>query len=169
MRSLKNDRSVTIKPADKGSAVVVWDRQDYLKEAEWQLSDSSIYKKVKVTEKDLVDLVDKSNKIFVDLKRRNITQEKEKNYFKSNIKKATNVGKFSLLHKIQKSLSKVPGRSVISNCEMPTEKISEFLDHHLQPLMKQGEYYIKDCLNKNNNIFQKTPFNHTMIFFKLTD
>ena len=27
---------------------------------------------------------------------------------------------------------------------MPTEKISEFLDHHLKPLMKQGESYIKD-------------------------
>ena len=82
MRSLQNDRSVIIKPAGKGSAVVVWDRQDYLKEAERQLSDSSIYKEVKVTEKDLVDLVDKSNKIFVDLERRNIIQEKEKNYFK---------------------------------------------------------------------------------------
>ena len=32
MRSLQNDRSVIIKPADKGSAVVVWDRQDYLKD-----------------------------------------------------------------------------------------------------------------------------------------
>ena len=27
---------------------------------------------------------------------------------------------------------------------MPTEKISEFLHHHLQTLMKQGESYIKD-------------------------
>ena len=27
---------------------------------------------------------------------------------------------------------------------MPTEKISEFLDHHLKPLMKQRESYIKD-------------------------
>ena len=87
MRSLQNDRSVIIKPADKGSAVVVWDRQDYLKEAERQLSDSSIYKEVKVTGKDLVDLVDKSNKIFVDLERKNIIQEKEKNYFKFNFKK----------------------------------------------------------------------------------
>ena len=65
MRSLQNDRSVIIKLADKGSIVVIWDRQDYLKEAERQLSDSSIYKEVKVIEKDLVDLVDKSNKIFV--------------------------------------------------------------------------------------------------------
>ena len=144
MRSLQNDRSVIIKPANKGSAVVVWDRQDYLKEAERQLSDRRIYKEVKVTEKDLVDLVDKSNKIFADLERRNIIQEKEKNYFKFNFKKATNVGKFYLLPKIHKSLSKVPGRPVISNCGMPTEKISEYLDHHLQPLMKQGESYIKN-------------------------
>ena len=79
--SLQNDRSVTIKPADKGSAVVVWYIQDYLKEAERQLSDSSNYKEVKVTEKDLVDLVIKSNQIFVDLERRNIIQEKEKDCF----------------------------------------------------------------------------------------
>ena len=144
MRSLQNDKSVIIKRADKDSAVVVWDRQDYLKEAKRQLSDSSIYKEVKVTEKDVVDLVDKSNKIFVDLERKNIIQEKEQNYFKFNFKKATNVGKFYLLPKIHKSLSKVPGCPVISNYVMPTEKISEFLTHHLQALAKQGESYIKD-------------------------
>ena len=76
MRSLQNDGSVIIKPADKGSAVVVWNRQDYLKEAERQLSDSSIYKEVK--EKDLVDLIDK---ICANLERKNIIYEKEKNYF----------------------------------------------------------------------------------------
>ena len=108
-----------------------------------QLSDSSVYKEVKVTEKDLVDLVDKSNKILANLERRNI-QEKEKNYFKFNSKEATSVGKFYLLPKIHKSSSKVPGRPVISSCGMPTEKITEFLDHHLKPLMKQGESYIKE-------------------------
>ena len=72
MRSLQNDRSVIIKPADKGSSVVVWDRLGYFKKAQQQLSDSSIYKEVKVTEKDLLDLVDKSNIIFVSLERRNI-------------------------------------------------------------------------------------------------
>ena len=144
MHSLQNDRSVIIKPADKGSAVVVLDRQDYLKEPERQLSDSSVYKKIKVTEKALVDLVDKSNKIFVDLERRNIILKKEKNYFKFNFKKTTNLGKFYLLPKIHKILYKVPGRPVISNCGMPTEEILEFLDHNLQLSMKQGESYIKD-------------------------
>ena len=57
MWSLQNDRSVIIKPAVKGSSVVVWDRNDYLKGAERQISDISIYKEVKVTEENLVNLV----------------------------------------------------------------------------------------------------------------
>ena len=32
--SLKDDPSIIIKAADKGSVVVVWDREDYLKEAD---------------------------------------------------------------------------------------------------------------------------------------
>ena len=34
MRSLANDRSIVIKKADQGSCVVVWDREDYIAEAE---------------------------------------------------------------------------------------------------------------------------------------
>ena len=31
---LKNDKTIVIKGADKGSAVIVWDRDDYIQEAE---------------------------------------------------------------------------------------------------------------------------------------
>ena len=48
MRSLQNDGSVVINPADKGSAVVVWDKTDYLKEAERQLSDEKTYEKLRI-------------------------------------------------------------------------------------------------------------------------
>ena len=34
------------KVSDKGSAVVVWDREDYLKEAEKQLGDGDVYEEV---------------------------------------------------------------------------------------------------------------------------
>ena len=131
MRSLENDRNVVIKPADKGSSIVVWDRLDYLAEAEKQLSDSKTYKEVQWSEKDQIKLVEKSNSMFEDLKKKTIITEKEKNYFKFNFKKATNVGKLYLLPKIHKRLSNVPGRPVISNCGTPTEKVSEYLDHHL--------------------------------------
>ena len=39
--SLRDDTSIVIKEADKGSAVVVWDREDYLAEAEKQLDDKN--------------------------------------------------------------------------------------------------------------------------------
>ena len=35
--NLKNDKTIVIKGADKGSAVVLWDREDYIREAENQL------------------------------------------------------------------------------------------------------------------------------------
>ena len=35
---LRNDTSIIIKEADKGSVIVIWDKEDYLKEAEKQLS-----------------------------------------------------------------------------------------------------------------------------------
>ena len=38
---------IIIKEADKGSAVVVWDREDYLREANSQLSDKDVYREVK--------------------------------------------------------------------------------------------------------------------------
>ena len=44
---LLDDPSIIIKEADKGSTVVVWDREDYLREANSQLSDKDVYQEVK--------------------------------------------------------------------------------------------------------------------------
>ena len=38
----------------------------------------------------------------------------------------------------------MPRSLVFSNCGTPTEKVSEFLDHLLQPVIKEGISYIKD-------------------------
>ena len=70
--------------------------------------------------------------------------ENEKNYFKFNFKKVTSLDKLSLLPEIHRGLCKVLGRPVISICEILTEKVLEFLDHHLQPIVKQAESYIRD-------------------------
>ena len=143
MHSVLNDRSVVIKPAGKGSAVVVWNRIDYLKEEERQLSDEKTYEEIRTTGKDQVELVEKSNNLFSNLRNKNVITENENNYFSFNFKKATNLGKLDLLPQIQKGLCKMPGRPVISNCGTSTEKVSVFLDHHLQPIMKQGVLYKK--------------------------
>ena len=78
MRNLENDRNVLIKPADQGSSIVVWDRLDYLAEAEKQLSDSNTYKEVKLSEKDQIKLVEKSNNMFEGLKKNSYHGKREK-------------------------------------------------------------------------------------------
>ena len=144
MRGLAKDRNIIIKPAVKRFCVALWDRENYLTEAEKQLQNVDIYEGSDFKESDLVKLVEKSNTMFQSLRRKNLITEKELKYFSYQYKKSTNFGKMYLLPKIHKRLDNVPGRPVISNCGTPTEKTSEFLDHHLQPIMKSGVSYIKD-------------------------
>ena len=58
-----------------------------------------------------------------------------------------------LLPKIHERLNDVPGRPVISNCGTLTENLSEFLDHHLQPIIKARKSYIKDTSEKLKKMF----------------
>ena len=122
----------------------MWDRWDYIIQAEKQLGDSTVYKEINYNKKILFDLVDSSNKYF---KKFNITgyiSYKEMKYFTYEYKKACSLGKLFLLPKIHKRLFNVPGRPVISNRGTPTEKVSEFLDHHLKPVMQKELSYIRD-------------------------
>ena len=96
--------------------------------------DSSSFK-----DADLIKLVDKSNDIFQSL-----ATEEELKYFTYKYNKATDYVKMSLLPEILKRLVSILGRSVISNCSTPTEKVSEFLDHHLEPIMRSGMSYINN-------------------------
>ena len=144
MQGLAEDRSIVIKPADKGSCVVVWDKIDYLVEAENHLSDNSTYRDVKFGDDDLVKLVEQSNKIFRKLLSKQNISSGDFKHFSYNYKKSTNLGKMYLLPKIHKCLGNVPSHPVISNCGTPMEKVSKFLDYHLKPVMQSAKSYIKD-------------------------
>ena len=74
---------------------MIWDRNDYLKEAKKELSDKSTYLETKAIEKDLIDLVEQSNKMFENLQRKSVIQEREKNYFNFKFEKATIYEKFT--------------------------------------------------------------------------
>ena len=43
LHELRSDRNIVIKKADKGSAVVVWGREDYCEEVYRQLDNNSVY------------------------------------------------------------------------------------------------------------------------------
>ena len=78
---------MVIKRDDKGFCVVIWDRNDYVKETEIQLSNQNVYKSVEFKDKILSELVEKSNHFFKSLKARGIISEKELQHFTYKYKK----------------------------------------------------------------------------------
>ena len=55
-------------------------------------------------------------------------------------KKTSNQVKLYLFPKIQKHLSDLSRRPIILNFETPTEKLSEFLDFHVNPIIRNGNF-----------------------------
>ena len=135
IRSLADDRSMVIKKAGKGSAVVVWERNDYIKKAGKQLGGKVCIRRLTFKEKLLCELVAKSNSSFKELEKMGCISDK---ILPTNLKRLLLWGNFSLLPKIHKRLENVPGRPIISNCGDPTEKGSEYLDFHLKNIMQNG-------------------------------
>ena len=101
---------------------------------------------------NLVKSVEKSNSIFQSLRKRKLITEEELKDFTQKYKKAINFGKMYLLPKIHKHLVNAPSQPVILNCGMPTEKASEFLDHHLQPIKKSGTSTLRTLMNFCRNL-----------------
>ena len=146
LNGLKSDRTIVIKEADKGSGVVVWDREDYIREAEDQLGDPDVYLPLDNDPSDILHNV--INQAMGRIRQRGDVDDKTLEYLMVNNPK---LGRFYLLPKIHKRLNSVPGRPVISISGFHTENFSEFLDFHLQPLAKSVRSYIKDT----NHFLQK--------------
>ena len=102
IRSLADDRSIVIKKADKGSTVAVWDRVDYIKEAQKHLNYKNLYKKVNFKGKNLSELVDESNHFFKGLITKGYITDKNLRHFTYRYKKARNLDKLYLLPKTDK-------------------------------------------------------------------
>ena len=131
MRCLENDGSVIIKPADKESSVVVWDRLDNLAEAGKELSDSNTYKEVKLSEKHRVKLVEKSNSMFEGLKKKAVVTERKIN-LSLILKRLVTLISYTFYTKYIRSSVMWPRRFVTTNCGTPTKEVLDFLDYHLQ-------------------------------------
>ena len=136
---MKKDSSIVIKEADKGSAVVVWDRDDYLQEASNQLGDKATYEEI--FGDCISPLMATIQDCLLKISSRGDVPKQTMDYF---LVDNPRLGRFYLLPKIHKRLHSVPGRPVISNSGFFTENISAFVDHHLQPLAKQVKSFIKD-------------------------
>ena len=136
LENLRGYVDIIIKQADKGSAVVVMDREVYIHEAMGQLTDSEVY--TLLDGDPTRDMVKKINaKIRESWKKGNI-DDKTKDYLM--VSEDVKPGRFYLLPKIHKQ--GCPGRPVISGCGTPSEKISAFVDHNVRPIVSEINSYI---------------------------
>ena len=144
LEDLKKRTDIIICKADKGGATVIIDVKDYIGEATRQLNDKNFYKKLTSDPtKSHHGLV---NKAIDSLKQYNHISEKLAKGLKMD---DVRTPQFYLLPKIHKDGN--PGRPVVSSIECHTSKISEFVDHHLQPVVQETLSYVKDTndfLNK---------------------
>lgn len=147
LEQLSSNNNIVLKPADKGSAVVIMDRQDYLYEGYKQLSDTNYYTKLdRPMYKDTVPLIEK---IVNSLHNKKFINNKQKQFLLSN--QEPRARRFYLLPKIHKPKNKwsvpfkiPPGRPIVSDCNSPTYNTAQFVDFYLNPLSTLHESYVKD-------------------------
>ena len=113
--------------------------RDYIFEANRQLADTSFYAGLDhdPTEPLTQEINPFITKMFS-------SSEIGKRCFHYLLNTHTRPGRFYLLPKIHKNVLPLPGRPIISAIGSPTEKISEFIDHFLQPFLADMPSFVKD-------------------------
>ena len=147
MEELAKRKDIIITNADKGGAVVIMDVEKYINEANRQLSDKHNYKKLQ--EDPMLQHSNLVNDTIDRFKKENLLSKKLADGLKSVNPKTP---KFYISPKIHKENN--PGRPVINSINCHTSEISRFVDHHLQPLVREIPSYIKDkndFINKIDN------------------
>lgn len=147
LQQLKKVKNIVIKPADKGSAVVIMDREQYILEAQRQLDDLKYYKKLdKPIYMDTIALV---QNILVRLKKKKIINKVQLDYLQGDLRPRER--RFYILPKIHKNPEtwtipfEVPkGRPIVSDCSSETYRTAEFIDFYLNPLSVKHASYVKD-------------------------
>ena len=130
---------VIIKPADKGSAVVLMDREDYLKEGIRQLSDLNFYRPVQqdLSAEHMLSIRDIVSNMYAHKE----ISKKVKDFL---LDFPMRTSRFYLLPKIHKGKFPPPGRPIISGNGCPTERISQFVDFFMKELSPKGPSFLKD-------------------------
>lgn len=137
LTKLRARTDIIIKPADKGSATIVMSEEAYIAEAYRQLTDSRYYHKL--DEDPTQDHADRVKDLLQEMSDNGHFQRDTKKYLTPH---NPQTARFYHLPKIHKP--NIPGRPIVSSCGAPTERISEYIDHHLRPLVTKIPSYLKD-------------------------
>ena len=150
LKQLRHDYSVTIKPADKGNGIVVFDTKDYITKARIHLYDTKTYKRVSYDHTQ--ELSQDIRLLIKHLQIHHIIDDKTANFLSPIDEPRTSL--FYFLPKLHKE--GIPPRPIISGCDSPTANLSHFMTYILQPLAENLPTYIRDTKHFLNTL-EKIP------------
>ena len=147
LKQLKKNPDIVIKKADKGSALVIQSKDNYVWEAERQLHDQRYYRKLDhpIYLKTIPVITRIINKLLLT---GHITQ-RQAAFLRGNPN--PRLRRFYTLPKIHKDPDtwplphKIPpGRPIVSDCESETYATALFIQHYLHPVSIVHPSYVKD-------------------------
>jgi hypothetical protein len=158
LQDLKSNHKIVIKKADKGSAVVVMNRQDYIAEGRRQLSNAKHYKKI--DEFVYPKTAEAINEILVKLNLQDhVISDKQLDYLRAA--DDAQPRRIYFAPKIHKSKDKwinniPPGRPIVSDINSESYNVSEYIESFLKPLAVNHDSYIKDTTDFLGKLRQTT-------------
>ena len=155
LKNLKSKSDIVICKSDKASTLVIWRKEDYIKEGLRQLNGVH-YEKVLAPNID--EMCKEIRKIITQLlDSKSIDTNTAKYLLEKRQVKVPHLYLLPKIHKIEKILDKfdpiigigdneisVPGRPIISQCNGPFDRVSKYLDYFLIPIVKTKPWYVKD-------------------------
>jgi len=155
IKDLSSNSNIIIKPADKGSQIVLMDKAQYLLEANRQLSNDQHYSLLPHSIQP--ETQDRIREMVRELCETNFITKRQMFYLMGP--DVPRPRQFYLLPKIHKAPdkwtvpSRVPcGRPIVSDCGSESYRVAEYIDFHINPLSQRHNSYIKDTYDFVNKI-----------------
>jgi hypothetical protein len=147
LKQLKDNDSIIIKPADKGSRVVIMNKCDYVREGLIQLQDMDFYQPIPASISE--DTASKVTSILEEMLRHKLISRGNFTFLVPKVNPRPRF--FYLLPKIHKDPSswrfpfKVPkGRPIVSGTDSVTYAVSKLVTNVLEPFSTTHPSYLKD-------------------------
>ena len=138
LAKLKKNKNLVINHADKGSSIVIQNRWDYIKYNEDHLQDPLTY--TRLDGDPTRHLCEQISSLLAQFKSQGFLSEEMYRFCLPP--EHARLARFYSLLKIHKTPPKI--RPIVSSCDSPTENISQFLDHWLQPSMRNLPSFLQN-------------------------
>ena len=137
IKKLLDDDSIIIRPSDKGSGIVIMNKEDYIAKVEKELADKGTY--IQSESDTTTNVVNKVKKLAKKLYNEGWISEDMKKYLMPSNPMPGKVKGNPKMHKEGNPL-----RVIISGLNHPTEKIAELAESELEYGVQHQSTYIKD-------------------------